>query len=162
MFKESKRPFEKIFMQALDNELYLLYNNSRNCLEKTLHIHLSLQSGPIYEQIEYQIRAQIFSGELKAGEALPSIRMLAKELRIGIITAKRAYDDLIAEGFLYALPGKGVFVAKRREDDLMSGKLERLRERLIAAKRFAEENGVSSDQFQMVLREIMEETDERS
>ena len=127
-----------------------------------MHIHLSLQSGPLYEQIEYQIRAQIFSGELRAGEALPSIRTLARELKIGVITAKRAYDDLIAEGFLYAVQGKGVFVSEKREDDLVNGKTERLKEQLRAARRFALENGVSSEQFVEIFKEIMEGTDERS
>ncbi len=127
-----------------------------------MHIQLSLRSGPIYEQIEYQIRAQIFSGELKAGEALPSIRTLAKELTVGIITAKRAYDDLIAEGFLYAVPGKGVFVAEHREDEIAHGKTERLRERLREAKKFARENGIPPEQFAEILQEIMEENDERS
>ena len=127
-----------------------------------MHIHLSFRSGPIYEQIEYQIRAQIFSGELKAGEALPSIRTLAKELTIGIITAKRAYDDLIGEGLLYAVPGKGVFVAERREEELVGSKLKRLREQLAGAKKYASENGISSEQFAKILQEIMEEKDERS
>lgn len=127
-----------------------------------MHIQLSLQSGPLYEQIEYQIRAQIFSGELRAGETLPSIRTLARELRIGVITAKRAYDDLIREGFLYAVQGKGIFVSEKREDDLVNGKTERLKEQLRAAKRFASENGVSPEQFGKILKEIMEETDERS
>ncbi len=127
-----------------------------------MHIQLSLQSGPLYEQIEYQIRAQIFSGELRAGETLPSIRTLARELKIGVITAKRAYDDLIREGFLYAVQGKGIFVSEKREDDLVNGKTERLKEQLRAAKRFAAENGVSPEQFGKILKEIMEETDERS
>lgn len=127
-----------------------------------MHIQLSLQSGPLYEQIEYQIRAQIFSGELKAGEALPSIRTLARELTIGVITAKRAYDDLIAEGFLYAVQGKGIFVSEKREDDLVNGKTERLKGQLRAAKRFAKECGVSPEQFAQILQEIMEEKDERA
>lgn len=127
-----------------------------------MHIQLRLQSGPLYEQIEYQIRAQIFSGELKAGEALPSIRVLAKELKIGVITAKRAYDDLIAEGFLYAVQGKGIFVSEKREDDLVNSKTERLKGQLRAAKRFAAENGVSPEQFAKILQEVMEEQNERS
>ena len=127
-----------------------------------MHIQLNLQAGPLYEQIEYQIRAQIFSGELKAGEPLPSIRLLAKELKIGVITAKRAYDDLIAEGFLYAVQGKGIFVSEKREDDLVNGKTERLKEQLRSAKRFAAECGVSPEQFGKIVQEIMEEQDERS
>jgi GntR family transcriptional regulator len=78
-----------------------------------LHIILDYENGvPIYEQIKVQIREQILSGKLKAGEALPSIRVLAKEMQIGIITAKRAYDELAAEGFTYSVQGKGIFVSK--------------------------------------------------
>lgn len=121
-----------------------------------MHINISFQAGPIYEQIKYQIRAQIFSGELKAGEVLPSIRVMAKELKIGIITAKRAYDDLVNEGFLYALPGKGVFVAPKPEADLLSEKLARLKEQLLEAAKFAEENGISAEKCREMLREITE------
>lgn len=127
-----------------------------------MHINISYRAGPIYEQIKYQIRAQIFSGELKAGEMLPSIRMLAKELTVGIITAKRAYDDLIGEGFLYAVPGKGVFVAPGREEDLNDKKMARLRELLLEAKNFAKENGIPPEQLERIMKEIMEEEDEWS
>ena len=68
---------------------------------------------PIYEQIYAQIKAQIIAGKLSPGEALPSIRSLAKDLRISVITTKRAYDELEAEGFLYTVAGKGCFVAER-------------------------------------------------
>lgn len=65
---------------------------------------------PIYEQIKDQIKAQIVSGELKEGDALPSMRLLAKELRISIITTKRAYEDLEREGYIESYTGKGSFV----------------------------------------------------
>ncbi len=65
---------------------------------------------PIYEQIEEQIRAMIISGELKAGDALPSMRLLARELRISIITTKRAYEDLEREGYIESFTGRGSFV----------------------------------------------------
>ena len=68
---------------------------------------------PIYEQLRQQIRKSILSGELKEGEALPSIRALAKDLRISVITTKRAYDELEASGFIFTVPGKGSFVAAR-------------------------------------------------
>ncbi len=68
---------------------------------------------PIYEQISSQIKAQILSGSLQPGEARPSIRALAKDLRISVITTKRAYDELEADGFLYTVAGKGCFVAER-------------------------------------------------
>ena len=66
---------------------------------------------PIYEQIYSQIRAQIIAGTLQPGDALPSIRALAKDLRISVITTQRAYDELEADGFLYTVAGKGCFVA---------------------------------------------------
>ena len=69
---------------------------------------------PIYEQIYSQLKAQIIAGALSPGEALPSIRALAKDLKISVITTKRAYDELEAEGFLYTVAGKGCFVAEKR------------------------------------------------
>ncbi len=65
---------------------------------------------PIYEQIKDQVKAQIMSGELKEGDALPSMRLLAKELRISIITTKRAYEDLEREGYIESYTGRGSFV----------------------------------------------------
>ena len=73
----------------------------------------NLGEQPIYEQIFRQIKAQIVSGELKGGESLPSIRGLAKDLRISVITTKRAYDELEASGFINNIPGKGCFVAEK-------------------------------------------------
>ena len=68
-------------------------------------------SRPIYEQITAQIKNLIISGELKVGDALPSMRFLAKELRISVITTKRAYEDLERDGFIETVAGKGSFVA---------------------------------------------------
>ncbi len=67
---------------------------------------------PIYEQIKNQIKKQIIEGSLKAGEALPSIRVLAKELNVSVITTKRAYEELEKEGFIVTVPAKGTFVAE--------------------------------------------------
>ena len=71
---------------------------------------------PIYAQITRQIKEQILSGTLKEGDALPSIRLLAKELRISVITTKRAYEDLEADGFIVTAPGKGSFVAAQNPE----------------------------------------------
>ena len=68
---------------------------------------------PIYQQIETQIKALIIKGELKDGDALPSMRLLAKELRISLITTKRAYEELERDGFIYTVTGKGSFVASK-------------------------------------------------
>lgn len=77
-----------------------------------MNIHIHNGSGlPIYEQITTQIKSKIISGELAEGEALPSMRLLAKELRISVITTKRAYEDLERDGFIFSVPGKGSYVA---------------------------------------------------
>lgn len=79
-----------------------------------MNIIISNSSGqPIYEQIMTQIKNLIISGELKEGDALPSMRLLAKELRISVITTKRAYDELEREGFIISITGKGSFVAAK-------------------------------------------------
>lgn len=79
-----------------------------------MNILIDNRSGsPIYEQIASQIKAQILSGALKEDEPLPSIRNLAKDLRISVITTKRAYDELEREGFLYTVAAKGCFVAPK-------------------------------------------------
>lgn len=77
-----------------------------------LNLIISNSSGkPIYEQITAQIKNSILSGELQEGEALPSMRALAKDLRISVITTKRAYEDLERDGFVVTVAGKGCFVA---------------------------------------------------
>ena len=80
-----------------------------------MDIIISNASGkPIYEQITVQIKSQILSGALTAGDALPSMRTLAKELRISVITTKRAYEDLERDGFIETVAGKGSFVASKK------------------------------------------------
>lgn len=84
-----------------------------------MDIIISNSSGvPIYEQIEEQIKSQIMSGDLIEGDSLPSMRVLAKELKISIITTKRAYEDLERDGFIYTVVGRGSFV-KGIDGDLM-------------------------------------------
>lgn len=105
-----------------------------------MEIYISNSSPkPIYAQITDQIRAAIFDGRLKEGEALPSIRLLAKELRISVITTKRAYEDLEAAGFIVTMPGKGSFVAPQnpalhREESLKQVE-SHLQEAVEAARR---------------------------
>ena len=87
---------------------------------------------PIYEQIVRQIKAKIVGGELKAGEALPSMRLLAKELRISVITTKRAYEELEREGFLITQTGRGSFVAPVGVELLREEQLRAVEEHLTA------------------------------
>ena len=88
---------------------------------------------PIYEQITDQIKEQIMAGTLSAGDALPSLRLLAKELRISVITTKRAYEDLERDGFLENIPGKGCFVAPQNRELLREAQLRRVEEKLSQA-----------------------------
>ena len=99
---------------------------------------------PIYEQIYEQIKAQIISGELSEDEALPSIRNLAKDLRISVITTKRAYDELEAEGFIYTVAGKGCFVAAKNTELLREENLKRIEEHMQEIRRLAAGCGLSS------------------
>ena len=85
-------------------------------------------NSPIYEQIYTQIKNQIISGALKENDALPSIRSLAKDLRISVITTKRAYEELEREGFIYTLPAKGCFVAEKNIQLLREENLRRIEE----------------------------------
>ena len=81
---------------------------------------------PIYDQIYTQIKSQIINGSLKEDEMLPSIRGLAKDLRISFITTKHAYDELEKEGFLYTVPGKGCFVAPKNVELLREENLKKI------------------------------------
>ncbi len=92
-----------------------------------MHIFIDNKSGaPIYDQIYTQIKSQIIGGELREDEALPSIRNLAKDLRISVITTKRAYDELEKEGFIYTIPAKGCFVAKKNVELLREENLKKI------------------------------------
>ena len=97
---------------------------------------------PIYEQITDQLKGQIMSGELQAGDALPSMRLLAKELRISVITTKRAYEELEREGFLTTVPGKGCFVAAQDRELLREARLRKVEEHLSAAVDEAKQGGI--------------------
>ena len=111
---------------------------------------------PIYDQIYSQIKAQIIAGKLSPGEALPSIRALAKDLRISV-TTKRAYDELEADGFLFTVAGKGCFVAEKNLDLIREQKLKELEDHLDAAVELAAQCGISSAQLQEMLRILLRE-----
>ena len=117
-----------------------------------MDIILSNSSGkPIYEQIEDQVREQILSGALSAGDALPSMRVLAKELRISVITTKRAYEELERDGFLDNVPGKGCFVAPQNRELLREAQLRREEDVLAQALDEARKGGFSLSELQELL-----------
>ena len=96
-----------------------------------MNIYIDNKSGlPIYDQIYSQIKSHIMNGSLMEDEALPSIRNLAKDLRISVITTKRAYDELENEGFVYTIAGKGCFVAPKNLDLLREQNLKQIEEYL--------------------------------
>ncbi|MDF2724112.1 MAG: GntR family transcriptional regulator [Paenibacillus sp.] len=99
-----------------------------------MHLSVSLSSGePIYAQIKEQIKNQIVSGQLREGEHLPSIRNLAQDLKISVITTKRAYDELEQEGLVTSVSGKGTFVSSRNKESIREMKYRELEDRLRAA-----------------------------
>lgn len=104
-------------------------------------------SRPIYEQITAQIKNLIITGELKSGEALPSMRYLAKELRISVITTKRAYEELERSGFIETVAGKGSFVSGMNADFIREEHLRIAEEHLRQAVEAAKSAGISKQEL---------------
>ena len=123
-----------------------------------MDILISNASGvPIYEQIEEQIKSQIMTGELTAGDALPSMRILAKELRISVITTKRAYEDLERDGYIETVVGKGSFVKGVSGEIMKESMLYAIEELLDKAVDKAMLGKVSLSELQEMLGIIYEE-----
>ena len=112
---------------------------------------------PIYNQIYSQIKRQIVSGELRENEMLPSIRGLAKDLRISFLTTKRAYDELEKEGFLYTVQGKGCYVAPRNEDLIREETLKKIEEKLMEIRSLSLAGSVTKEELMEMLDIIWEE-----
>ena len=106
---------------------------------------------PIYDQITRQVKALILSGGLKEGEALPSMRALARDLRISVITTKRSYEELEREGFITTVPGKGCFVAARNLELVREDARRRVEEHLTRAVECARSGGVGRDEVNEIL-----------
>ena len=111
---------------------------------------------PIYEQISSQIKAQIISGELMEGDLLPSIRALAKELRISVITTKRAYEELEREGYVLTVAGKGTFVAGMDAELLREENYKKIEALLAEALELAKSCGLGGEELREMLK-LMEE-----
>ena len=118
-----------------------------------MDIIISNASGkPIYEQITSQIKTMILNGTLKEGEALPSMRLLAKELRISVITTKRAYEDLERDGFIETATGRGSFVAGKNLDFVREEHLRMIEDKLQDAVKLAKTAGISPDELIEILK----------
>ena len=112
---------------------------------------------PIYEQVAKQIKAQIISGDLAEGDALPSIRKLAMELQISVITTKRAYEDLQKEGFIDTVSGKGCFVAMQNKELLREKKMKTVEDLLSDAVLEAKKLGISFKEIKEMLELLYNE-----
>ena len=123
-----------------------------------MNILIDNKSGePIYNQIYSQIRSQIISGGLAENELLPSIRGLAKDLRISFLTTKRAYDELEKEGFIYTVQGKGCYVAPRNAELIREESLRRIEEHIEEIVRIAGNGGISSEDILEMVRFSLED-----
>ena len=112
---------------------------------------------PIYEQICIQIKQQILGGTLTPGQPLPSIRSLAKELRISVITTKRAYEELERDGYIETVAGKGSFVARPDTGRIRREYLERVRAHLLEAVRLAPSGGLDEEGLIQLLEQVLRE-----
>lgn len=141
---------------TLDNSIALSYTvYIRRSHMKIIINHSSMQ--PIYEQITDQIKAMIIDGTLKEEEMLPSVRTLAKELKISALTVKKAYDFLEEEGFVVTVHGKGSFIAKNNQGLLMEERKREIETELEEVIRKARISGLSEEEIRELFELIMEE-----
>ena len=123
-----------------------------------MNILIDNKSGaPIYDQIYSQIKSQIISGVLKENDVLPSIRGLAKDLRISFITTKRAYEELEREGFIYTIPGKGCFVALKNAELIREENLKKIEEHIEQIVQLAASCNLSKEELIEMVRFGLEE-----
>ena len=123
-----------------------------------MDIIISNASGqPIYEQISRQIKGAIAGGKLSPGEALPSIRSLARDLRISVITTKRAYEELERDGFISTVAGKGCFVAEQNLELQRESGLREIEAHLQAAVELSRQCGLTDEELMEMLRVLREE-----
>ena len=123
-------------------------------MEIFINNHASI---PIYEQISSQIKALIINGELKAGEALPSIRGLAKSLHISVLTVQKSYDVLQKDGFIEKTAGKGCFVSAQNQDFYIEEQQKKIEDRFVEAIEIARASGINLDKLIGLLKLLYEE-----
>ncbi|MBS6611162.1 MULTISPECIES: GntR family transcriptional regulator [Peptoniphilus] len=122
-----------------------------------MKIIISNDSGvPIYEQIKNQIKAQIISGDLKEDESLPGMRTLASDLKVSVITTKRAYNDLEQEGYIYSMTGKGSFVKRLNGEMVRENAITEIERHFYDAMTVAKMAGIKLDELQEILKTLDE------
>lgn len=112
---------------------------------------------PIYEQITSQIKEMIMTGKLKPGAPMPSMRKLARELHVSVITTQRAYDELSRDGFIITIPAKGTFVSTENQDFIREENLRKIEDLLAEASNLARQNGLTLEELQSTLQVIFTE-----
>ena len=126
---------------------------------RQMDIILSNSSGkPIYEQISDQVKSQILSGTLAEGDALPSMRLLAKELHISVITTKRAYEELETAGYIYTVPAKGSYVAEKNTQLVREAYLTQIEEHMTQILPLADSCGLGEEELVEMLRLLYQDT----
>lgn len=131
----------------------MLYISYINRMDGFMNILISnANNKPIYEQIYTQIRNQILAGDLQPGQALPSIRTLAKDLRVSVITTKRAYEELEKAGYLYTIPAKGSYVAEKNTQLIREAYLTQIEEHMTQILSLATSCGLGLEELVEMLR----------
>ena len=126
-----------------------IYNIKRGLCMQILISNSSKE--PIYEQIYEQVKKQILTGDLQEGQALPSMRQLAKDLQISVITTKRAYEELEKNGFIYSIVGKGSFVSEQNTEMIKERKMKVIEEKLSEAIQNSKEMGIGLAELKEML-----------
>lgn len=136
--------------------VYIIQYNTKDGIKVEIFInnHASI---PIYEQISSQIKSMVISGELAAGEALPSIRGLARSLHISVLTVQKAYDELQADGFIETTAGKGCFVSAQNQDFYLEEQQKKIENHFTEAIEIAKVSGIKLDKLQSLLALLYEE-----
>lgn len=152
----------KIFHTPLDKYVLSVYTVHSDYIQYERGDFLKLvirntAGVPIYEQIKEQVKAAMYAGELLEGEALPSIRQLARDLKISVITTSRAYADLEQEGFLVSVPGKGFFVLPQNTQLLREQALREMETQLAAGIAAGFQAGLSGDELQEAFSLLLKE-----
>lgn len=140
--------------------IYTIYRDARDGRRGGERLNIIISNSgetPIYEQITGQIKNMVMSGQLKEGDALPSMRTLARELRISVITTKRAYEDLERDGFITTVVGKGSFVRKADTRLIREEKLKQIEKLLSEAVFEANRSGISKAELFEMLEIIYQE-----